>query len=89
MTTSDDEWWATGLEDEPCDGCGTRPSKHRGHGSYTCRACDGKRWCKLCGYDVRHGVGGQHVCVTPEENARYEAETRDFFASIDIEYPED
>ena len=80
-----DNWWTTDLDDEPCDGCGVKPSKHAGHGSYTCESCYEKRWCPKCHY----GLQKDHVCVTPEQHAINEKQMREFFAEIDIEYPED
>ena len=77
--TFPDDWWTTGMEDEPCDGCGAKPSKHQGHGSFTCKTCYDARWCPKCTYslDTR---SGPHVCKSPEEialiNARCERDLR-------------
>lgn len=76
------DWWTTNLSDEPCDGCGVRPSKHAGHGSYTCQACHEARWCPSCTYLL----SPDHVCPTGEELARREAETAELLAWLkDIE----
>ena len=66
-----DDWWTTDLEDEPCDGCGTRPSKHAGHGSFTCQRCYEARWCPACHYEKHDGA-----CPSAEERARREQESR-------------
>lgn len=58
-----DDFWTTNLEDEPCDGCGVRPSKHQGHGAFSCKACYDASWCPMCHYELRKN----HVCVTPEQ----------------------
>lgn len=63
-----DDWWTTGLEDEPCDGCGKKPSKHAGHGNYTCETCFNAWWCPECHYRLTVG----HVCPTSEEQAANE-----------------
>jgi hypothetical protein len=79
------DWWTTELEDEPCDGCGAKPSKHQGHGSFTCKACYDARWCPECKYSLTPG----HVCPDAMTRAADELRMREFFASIDLEYPED
>lgn len=62
-----DNWWTKDLEDEPCDGCGVKPSKHQGHGSFTCKSCYDGRWCPECTYALYSRDGSQHVCVSPEQ----------------------
>jgi len=64
--TLPDDFWTRHLHDEPCDGCGARPSKHLGHGSFTCKACHYKRWCPKCSYIL----GPNHVCPDEAERAR-------------------
>jgi hypothetical protein len=59
-----DDWWTTNLHEDPCDGCGVSPSKHEGHGSFTCQKCFEARWCPSCNYPLRK----DHVCVTPEQH---------------------
>ncbi len=85
-----DDWWTTGLEDEPCYGCGVTPSKHGGHGYYTCQTCYEARWCPTCKYELRScHIQGVHVCPTPEERAEYEKQSREMFDAIGMPYPED
>jgi hypothetical protein len=76
-----DDWWTTGLEDEPCDGCGVRPSKHAGHGSFTCKDCYDARRCPKCQY----GLGPNHVCVTPEQHAKNQEELRKSFIEMGMD----
>lgn len=90
------DWWTTGLDNEPCDGCGVTPSKHEGHGKYTCKTCYEARWCPSCKYSLAHPANGrklfgvhQHECVTPEEHAKNQAELREFYASVGMEYPDE
>ena len=59
-------WAPSALEDESCDSCGDRPSRHAGHGSYVCRKCYEGWWCPKCHYSLRYD-GDKHVCPTPEE----------------------
>jgi len=66
--TLPNDWWITDLENEPCDGCGVKPSKHAGHGSFTCKDCYEGWWCPKCHYDCRHQP---HVCPTAEQIAEY------------------
>jgi hypothetical protein len=60
------DFWTTDLEDEPCDGCGEKPSKHQGHGRFTCKTCYDAQWCPKCKYQLGEG----HVCATPEKAKR-------------------
>ena len=79
-----DNWWIDNMEDEPCDDCGVKPSKHAGHGSYTCEACYKARWCPKCNYDCRYQP---HVCPTPEEIAEYKrliAKEKEFWAELGV-----
>lgn len=65
-----DDFWTRNLEDEPCDRCGARPSKHEGHGSFTCKACYDKRWCPKCKYMLKSRYRpSEHVC--PDEAERH------------------
>lgn len=73
------DWWTTGLEDEPCYGCGATPSKHEGHGLYTCKTCFEARFCKKCG--VMHRA--EKPCPTPEEIAAIEKEVEALLAECD------
>lgn len=84
--TLPDRWWIDGMEDEPCDGCGVKPSKHEGHGSYTCQSCYDARWCPNCHYDYRRQP---HVCVTPEQDAINKEENRKIFAELGIDFDEE
>jgi len=63
MTFPADWWITTDLEDEPCDSCGIKPSKHEGHGSFTCETCYNARWCPKCSYLL----GLNHVCPSKEQ----------------------
>lgn len=65
---SDDLFSGKHNEDEPCDGCGVRPSVSMGHGSYSCEACFEARWCPKCRYTLTK----DHVCPSPEERAERE-----------------
>lgn len=56
------------FEDEPCDGCGEKPSVHMGHGSFSCQKCWEAQWCPTCRYSLNWPK--PHVCKTPEEIAR-------------------
>lgn len=79
---SDDFW--TNLENEPCDSCGVVPSRHQGHGSFTCRPCYEARWCKKCGYaKSSHEKNGD--CPPAELRAKWKAEVDAFFAEIEKE----
>ena len=72
MSAGDDMFSGTHDEDEPCDGCGKRPSVSMGHGSYSCEACFEARWCPECRYSLGADPS-KHVCPSPEvraENAR-------------------
>lgn len=55
--------WAH-LEQEECDSCGVKPSRHMGHGRFICKKCYDDSWCPKC----HHALGdpAKHVCVTPE-----------------------
>jgi hypothetical protein len=66
------DWWTTNLEDEPCDDCGSKPSRHAGHGSFICKACNDARWCPKCTFAL--GDPTKHVCPSPEERERHERE---------------
>lgn len=61
-----DDPWTTRLEDEPCDRCGTVPSRHYGHGSYVCKHCYDSWWCPKCKYRLNEN----HVCPTAEQMAK-------------------
>ena len=87
--TLPDRWWIDGMEDEPCDGCGVKPSKHEGHGSYTCQKCYDARWCPECHYDQRRQP---HICPTPEQKAEYRRQMeqdREFYAELGIDIDEE
>lgn len=77
------DWWTTDLEDEPCDGCGVRPSKHAGHGSFTCESCYAKWWCPKCTYML----SANHVCRTPEQKAADERDYQAFLVEIGLVGP--
>jgi hypothetical protein len=62
--TDEEGWWTTDMEDEPCGGCGVKPSRHAGHGSYVCRTCHEARWCKQCHFQVHEGK-----CAEPKTHA--------------------
>lgn len=64
------DWWTTDLEDEECDGCGVKPSKHMGHGAFTCQKCYEAGWCPKCSYALEK----DHVCPSPEERAKRDEE---------------
>lgn len=68
MTLPEDWWDPKHLEQEPCDRCGVVPSRHRGHGSYTCKPCWDASFCPLCKY----WLAPHHVCPTPAEQKVYE-----------------
>ena len=88
-----DNWWIDNLDDEPCDGCGVKPSKHAGHGSYTCEACYNARWCPKCRYDMRPRQGSdKHVCPTPEEIVEYKKQMlkeKEFYTELGIDIDEE
>lgn len=67
--------WITDLEDESCDSCGIKPSRHQGHGSYTCKACWDAQWCPEC----RYPLNVNHVCPDQEERRR-----REMFSSLSM-----
>lgn len=77
MTFSAD-FWTTNLADEPCDGCGVSPSKHAGHGSFTCESCYAKWWCPKCKY----ALSDSHVCRTSEQQAADRVEFNAYLVSI-------
>lgn len=79
--TLPDRWWIDGMEDEPCDGCGVKPSKHAGHGSYVCEKCYNSWWCPQCNYRLYP----DHVCPTPEQKAKDKEELRAMFAELGID----
>jgi len=66
------DWWTTSLEDEPCDGCDVKPSRHVGHGSFSCKECYEARWCPKCTFTI--GDPAKHVCPSPEEGERLKRE---------------
>ncbi len=76
-----EDWWITNLEDEPCDGCGVIPSKHRGHGSYICKKCWDASFCPTCHY----GLQANHVCPTAEERERYEKEAAEALRQLGLD----
>lgn len=78
------DFWTTDLEDEPCDFCQTKPSKHYGHGTYVCKTCYDSWWCPKCTYRL----GRDHVCVTPEQHAEHEKQLRAELAELGIDYDE-
>jgi hypothetical protein len=83
-----DNWWTTDLDDEPCDGCGVQPSKHAGHGSYTCESCYNARWCPKCKY----ALGANHVCPTPEQIVEYKKQMlkeKEFYKELGIDLEEE
>ncbi len=84
MTTPQD-LWVTSLGNEPCESCGTRPSRSVGHGRFTCKKCYDAWWCPKCTYQL----GKNHVCVTPEQHAKIQEEYREFFAEMEMDYPEE
>lgn len=67
------------MEDEPCDGCGAKPSKSEGHGSYTCKACYDERWCPKC----RYALHKDHVCTTVEKHRENHIRHAILFLDID------
>ena len=84
-----DYWWTTDLDDEPCDGCGVKPSKHAGHGSYTCESCYEKRWCPKC--PCMASGEGPRLCDsrTTRQHEKQMRQRKRVFTELDIEYPED
>jgi len=77
-----DEFWTTDLEDEPCDGCGVRPSKSAGHGSFTCKKCYDARWCPECHFSL---WPSPHVCPSPEERQRRHIESSIMLLLLEID----
>lgn len=83
--TLPENWWATDLNDEPCDSCGVKPSKHEGHGSYTCQKCYESRWCPKCHYGMYQDlVDGVHVCASEEELAKRGADWEATCREVDV-----
>jgi hypothetical protein len=83
--TSFEDRWITNLEDEPCDGCGVKPSRHLGHGSYICKECYDKSWCPKCQFQL----SDNHRCPTKKERKAYEKDIREWFAEIGLDYDEE
>lgn len=53
------------MEDECCDGCGVKPARHMGHGSFSCKKCFDAQWCPNCTYQLHSYIqNGVHVCPT-------------------------
>lgn len=79
-------WKAEHFEDEPCGGCGVRPSVHQGHGSYSCQSCFQARYCKACDYPLRsYEVDGQHVCPSADVRAKNDHDFAIFMLGCDNE----
>ena len=79
MVSSKDHWDCSNLEDEPCDSCGIKPSRHYGHGSFICKVCYDKWWCPKCTFRLEP----DHICKTEEERITIEKEFEKWFNSDD------
>lgn len=75
-------WAPEELEDEPCDKCGIKPSRHDGHGTYICKPCFDVMWCPKCNNKLERFYSASmetpHACLPLAERRRFEKETNDF-----------